>query len=55
MIVAEGRLNPAKLSTKVCFSRKQPFNARIPLETEEEKRRALHDVILKENSICIRV
>ena len=30
------------------------FNARIPLETEEEKRRALHDVIcnMKENSIA---
>ena len=52
-------MNPAKLLNQFVDSEEQKevaglFNARIPLETEEEKRRALHDVIcnMKENSIA---
>lgn len=55
----EGGVNPAKLLNQFVDSEEQKevaglFNARIPLETEEEKRRALHDVIcnMKENSIA---
>ena len=55
----EGGVNPAKLLNQFVVSAEQKevaglFNARIPLETEEEKRRALHDVIcnMKENSIA---
>ena len=55
----EGGVNPAKLLNQFVDSEEQKevaglFNATIPLETEEEKRRALHDVIcnMKENSIA---
>ena len=55
----EGGVNPAKLLNQFVDSEEQKevaglFNARIPLETDEERRRALHDVIcnMKENSIA---
>ncbi|MBS6195633.1 MAG: DNA primase [Clostridiales bacterium] len=56
-----GELNPARLLNKFTDSEEQKevaavFNARIPLETDEERRRALLDVIcrLKEDSIAHR-
>lgn len=57
-----GALNPARLLNNFTDSEEQKevaavFNARIPLETDEERKRALLDVIcrLKENSIAQRM
>ena len=57
----EGTVNPARLLNQFVDSEEQKevaalFNARIPLETEEEKQQALVDVIcnMKENSIAYR-
>lgn len=56
---AAGEVNPARLLNQFTDSQEQKevaavFNARIPLETEEEKRHALLDVVcrLKEDSIA---
>ena len=48
----EGGVNPAKLLNQFVDSEEQKevaglFNATIPLETEEEKRRALHAALQK--------
>lgn len=58
---SDGELNPARLLNNFTDSEEQKevaavFNARIPLETEEERKKALLDVIcrLKENSIAHR-
>lgn len=58
---SDGELNPARLLNNFTDSDEQKevaavFNARIPLETEEERKKALLDVIcrLKENSIAHR-
>ncbi len=58
---ANGEVNPARLLNRFTDSEEQKevaavFNARIPLETEEERRGALLDVIcrLKEDSIAHR-
>ena len=58
---SDGELNPARLLNNFTDSDEQKevaavFNARIPLETEEERKKALLDVIcrLKENSIAYR-
>ncbi len=57
----EGQVSPARLLNQFVDSEEQKevaglFNARIPLETEEERQRALVDVIcnMKENSIAYR-
>ena len=57
----EGQVNPARLLNQFVDSEEQKevaglFNARIPLETEEERQHALVDVIcnMKENSIAYR-
>lgn len=57
----EGQVNPAKLLNQFVDSEEQKevaglFNAGIPLETEEERQKALVDVIcnMKENSITYR-
>lgn len=57
----EGEVNPARLLNQFVDSEDQKevaslFNARIPLETEEEQQQALIDVIcnMKENSIAYR-
>lgn len=57
----EGGVNPARLLNQFVDSEEQKevaalFNARIPLETEEERQQALVDVIcnMKENSIAYR-
>lgn len=57
----QGEINPAKLLNRFVDSEEQKavtalFNASIPLETEEEKLRALNDVVcnMKENSILYR-
>ena len=58
---SDGELNPARLLNNFTDSDEQKevaavFNARIPLETEEERKKALLDVIcrLKEDSIAHR-
>lgn len=58
---AAGELNPARLLNRFTDSEEQKevaavFNARIPLETDEERKKALLDVIcrLKEDSIAHR-
>lgn len=57
----EGQINPAKLLNRFVDSEEQKevtalFNATIPLETDEERKRALTDVIcnMKEHSIAYR-
>lgn len=57
----EGQVNPARLLNQFVDSEEQKevaglFNARIPMETEEERQHALVDVIcnMKENSIAYR-
>ena len=57
----EGQVNPAKLLNQFVDSEEQKevaglFNARIPLESKEERHKALVDVIcnMKENSIAYR-
>ena len=57
----QGEINPAKLLNQFVDSEEQKavtalFNASIPLETDEERRKALNDVIcnMKEHSIAYR-
>lgn len=57
----QGQINPAKLLNRFVDSEEQKevtalFNATIPLETDEERKRALTDVIcnMKEHSIAYR-